>query len=226
MFKEVYYICKGHSSFISGPKKRPDVKKTSKIVKKYQKYFRRFSTFFAQGKKSQKSSKRVKNIFDMFRQFSHGTGFPAPLGASDSSHVRAILAMSPGQKLVKFSQRNWLKNWCFLDLAGSCDRTLQQGPCWAFPELGYFSVSFLPWHGLLRDVVKTQGKKKTHKHKQIYGIVPRLGGCQKFVYVFFLFGPSPMGEKKHINKIPPKSRDNPAKIMFTCFFLYVFFFAP
>ena len=32
-----------------------------------------------------------------------------------------------------------------------------------------------------------------------------------------------MGEKKHINKVsPPKSRDNPVKILFTCFFLYVF----
>ena len=29
------------------------------------------------------------------------------------------------------------------------------------------------------------GKEKTHKHKQICGIVPGLGGCQNVVYVFF-----------------------------------------
>ena len=38
------------------------------------------------------------------------------------------------------------------------------------------------------------GKEKTHKYKQICGIVPGLGGCQKFVYVFFW--PFLMGEKK------------------------------
>ena len=40
------------------------------------------------------------------------------------------------------------------------------------------------------------------------------------------FGVIPYGEKKHINKNPPppKSRDNPLKILFTCFFLYEFFF--
>ena len=62
---------------------------------------------------------------------------------------------------------------------------------------------------------KIQGQKKTHKHKQICGIVPGLSGCQNFVYVFFL-----MGEKKH--KIPGQSREE---------FVYVFcslcvFFAP
>ena len=30
-----------------------------------------------------------------------------------------------------------------------------------------------------------QGKKKAHKHKYIYGIVPGLGGWQMYVYVFF-----------------------------------------
>ena len=69
------------------------------------------------------------------------------------------------------------------------------------------------------------GKEKTHKHKQICGIVPGPGGCQKFVYVFF-FRVISYGGEKHINKIPPKnpgqSREN---------FVYVFcslcvFFAP
>ena len=63
-------------------------------------------------------------------------------------------------------------------------------------------------------------ERKTHKHKQICGIVPGLGGCQKFVYVFFFFfsGRSLMGGK-HINKVPSKipgqSREK---------FVYVFFF--
>ena len=33
---------------------------------------------------------------------------------------------------------------------------------------------------------KIQGKKKTHKHKQMCGIVPGLGGWQNCVYVFFV----------------------------------------
>ena len=48
-----------------------------------------------------------------------------------------------------------------------------------------------PWAPL------TQGKKKTHKHKQICGIVPGLGGCQKFVYVFFFRVIPYGGEKTH-----------------------------
>ena len=54
------------------------------------------------------------------------------------------------------------------------------------------------------------GKEKTHKHKQICGIVPGLGGCQNFVDVFF--GVIPYGEEKHINKVAPQipgqSREN------------------
>ena len=39
------------------------------------------------------------------------------------------------------------------------------------------------------------------------------------------FGSFLLGEKTHINKIPPKSRDNPVKILFMCFCsLRVFFF--
>ena len=68
------------------------------------------------------------------------------------------------------------------------------------------------------------GKEKAHKHKQICGIVPGLGGCQKFVYVFF--GSFLMGEKKHISKIPTQSRDNPVKFLFTCFFSLCVFLAP
>ena len=46
----------------------------------------------------------------------------------------------------------------------------------------------------LPDLKRLSGKEKTHKHKQICGIVPGLGGCQNFVYVFF-FGSFLMGEK-------------------------------
>ena len=44
---------------------------------------------------------------------------------------------------------------------------------------------------------------KTHKQKQIRGIVPGLGGWQKLVYV--IFGVIPYGGEKHINKIPRES---------------------
>ena len=58
--------------------------------------------------------------------------------------------------------------------------------------------------------------RNAHKHKQIWGILPGLGGCPKFVYVFW--GHSIWGEK-HTSKIPPKvpgqSREK---------FVYVFFF--
>ena len=82
-------------------------------------------------------------------------------------------------------------------------------------------LTFL-WFGLPGPLLRNRSrpiseKEKTHKLKQICGIVPGLGGCQKVVYVF-LFGSFLMGEKKHINKIPQKipgqSREN---------FVYVFF---
>ena len=44
------------------------------------------------------------------------------------------------------------------------------------------------------------------------------------MFMCFFSGHSLWGGEKHINKIPPKSRDNPVKILFTCCFLYVFFF--
>ena len=44
------------------------------------------------------------------------------------------------------------------------------------------------------ECAKISGKEKTHKHKQICGIVPGLRGCQKVVYVFF-FGSFFMGEE-------------------------------
>ena len=67
-----------------------------------------------------------------------------------------------------------------------------------------------------------QQKKKTHKHKQIRGIVPGLGGRQKSVYVFFW--DIPYGEK-HINKIPPKIRGQSREdVVYVLFSLCVFRF--
>ena len=36
----------------------------------------------------------------------------------------------------------------------------------------------------MSEVRKSQGKKNTHKHKQLWGIVPGLGGRPSFFYVF------------------------------------------
>ena len=66
-----------------------------------------------------------------------------------------------------------------------------------------------------------QGKKKTHKHKQMCGIVPGLDGWQNFVYVFFRV--IPYGGEKHINKIPPKIPGQSREKLVYVFFLYVFF---
>ena len=52
----------------------------------------------------------------------------------------------------------------------------------------------LSWVKTLLDAFEgISGKEKTHKHKQICGIVPGLGGCRKYVCVFF--GSFLMGEK-------------------------------
>ena len=52
------------------------------------------------------------------------------------------------------------------------------------------------------DVKIKFGEKKTHKHEQICGIVPGLGGCQIMFMCFFRV--IPFGGEKHINRIPPK----------------------
>ena len=38
--------------------------------------------------------------------------------------------------------------------------------------------------GAPRQSTSLVGERKIHKHKQICGIAPGLGGCQIFVYVF------------------------------------------
>ena len=68
-----------------------------------------------------------------------------------------------------------------------------------------------------------QGKKQTHKHKRICRIVPGLGGCQKCVCVFFFFGSFLMGDKKHINKIPPKMPGQSRENVVYVFFLFMCF---
>ena len=65
-------------------------------------------------------------------------------------------------------------------------------------------------------------KKKHININKFAGLSRGLGGCQNFVYVFFFS--FLMGEKKHINKIPPKipgqSRENFAYVFFSlCVFL-------
>ena len=70
-------------------------------------------------------------------------------------------------------------------------------------------------------------KKKTHKHKQICGIVPGLGGYQKFVYVFFFFFFRVIpygGEKTHKQNSPQNSGTIPWKFCLRVFFFMCFFF--
>ena len=79
-------------------------------------------------------------------------------------------------------------------------------------------------HGWEESRRSVSGKEKAHKHKQICRIVPGLGGCQKVVYVFFLFSGHSLWGGKHINKIPPQipgqSRENYVYVFFS---LCVFF---
>ena len=77
-------------------------------------------------------------------------------------------------------------------------------------------------------VHENRGKKKTHKHKQICGIVPGSGWGGKKLFMCFFLGHSLWGRKTHKQNPPKTSRDNPVKQLFRCFLLYVFsiFFAP
>ena len=61
---------------------------------------------------------------------------------------------------------------------------------------GAWSEGLSGWPGGFLWLGSKSGKEKTHKHKQICGIVPGLGGHQNFVYVFF-FGSFLMGERKN-----------------------------
>ena len=65
----------------------------------------------------------------------------------------------------------------------------------------------------------SSGKEKTHKHKQIWDS-PGTGWVPAFC-ICVILSQSFWGEK-HINKIPRKSRDNPAEILFMCFCLFCF----
>ena len=67
---------------------------------------------------------------------------------------------------------------------------------------------------------RTQGKKKHKNINKFAGLSRDWVGGKNVLCVFFRV--IPHGERKRINKIPPKSRDNYAKNLFTCFF-YVFF---
>ena len=70
------------------------------------------------------------------------------------------------------------------------------------------------------------GKEKTHKHKQICGIVPGLGGCQTFVYVFFFRVIPYGGEKTHKQNPPQNPGTIPGKFCLRVLFFMCFFRSP
>ena len=67
------------------------------------------------------------------------------------------------------------------------------------------------------------GRERTHKHKQICRIVPGLGECQTFVYVFFS-GHSLWGRKTHKQNPPLNSGTIPGKFCL-CDFVFMCFFS-
>ena len=69
-----------------------------------------------------------------------------------------------------------------------------------------------------------QGKKKHVNINKFAGLSRDWVGAKNLFMCFF--GSFLMGEKKHINKIPPKSRDNPVKFCLRVFFFMCFFFSP
>ena len=108
----------------------------------------------------------------------------------------------------------------------ACDttgNTVQQGYCYTCLALG--------GGGLLRSGslrcfkheqfggiwvrVESFRERRTHEHKQICGIVPGLGGCQKFMCVYRVIpGGGEKTHKQNSPKIPGQSRES---------FIYVFF---
>ena len=68
-----------------------------------------------------------------------------------------------------------------------------------------------------------QEKEKTYKRKQTWGIVLRLDGWQSFVCVFW--GVIPSGEKKHVNKSPPKILGQSREFFVFVYFFFVFFWS-
>ena len=81
--------------------------------------------------------------------------------------------------------------------------------------------SRLRFHCGLKRSSQISGERKTHKDKHICGIIPELGGWQKYVYVFFRV--IPCGREKHTNniprKIPGQSREH---VVYVFFFFMVF----
>ena len=65
---------------------------------------------------------------------------------------------------------------------------------------------------------RSSGKEKTHIHINKFAGLSRdlVGG--KHLFMCFFFRSFLMGEKKHTNKIPQKCRENPATVLFMCFF--------
>ena len=74
--------------------------------------------------------------------------------------------------------------------------------------------------------LQTLGERKKHINiNKFAGLSRDWVGAKNLFMCFFRVIPFG-GEKTHKQNSPQKSWDNPVKILFTCFFLYVFFFAP
>ena len=76
------------------------------------------------------------------------------------------------------------------------------------------------WQILEKTII--QGKKKHININKFAGLSRDWVGAKNLFMCFFRVIPYG-GEKTHKQSPPPKSRDNPVKILFTCFFLCVFF---
>ena len=88
-----------------------------------------------------------------------------------------------------------------------------------FPDLKYRAQKLFGW---INSVILLR-ERKTHKHKQICGIVPGLVGAENLFMCVFFFRVIPDGGEKHINKIPPKIPGPSGENFVYVFFLYVFF---
>ena len=85
-------------------------------------------------------------------------------------------------------------------------------------------LSLAKKEGFLTKTTKIQGKKKHININKFAELFRDWVGAEKLFMCFVRAIPYG-GEKTHIIRNPPpkKSRDNPAKTLFMCFLLYVFF---
>ena len=107
-----------------------------------------------------------------------------------------------------------------------------ENPCGPCRKNGTFgargAICLSPDQSQVNLPQKTQGKQKHININNFAGLsrdwVAKNCSCVCVCVFFFSSGHSLWGRKKtHKRNPPPKSRDNPVKILFTCFVLYVFF---